>query len=400
MKIISAADLQNLPNLRSLNLSDNYIMQLKSETFQYNELLQALHLNGNPMYEIQNGTFTSLQNLRVLYLQTNNIRQISNGTFNGLENLFFLRFSTLGHGGAKIGAFRNLTSLKTIDLSVNEISVLTNKSFLGLPSLRFLGLTLNRINHISSGTFRHNPYLRYIRLNFNRLTFISSALCDGPYNMYHLDLSNNNLEEFGIEALLNCAHSLEILNMRRTHIARILPANKPMMAIQQVYLGVNYLVNLTINSLSVFANASRISLYMANINDNSAAALTKLKKIQDLRLDFNHISKDFNFSANQNLLKLNLSHQNLESLSDEKFKGLVKLRTLDVTSNYVSFISKSIFTNFPSLVEVSLVANRLRAIYRDTFQGNNSCRILHLASNTIAEIHEDSFSEMSYLEEL
>ncbi|EDV21081.1 uncharacterized protein TRIADDRAFT_60494 [Trichoplax adhaerens] len=144
------------------------------------------------------------------------------------------------------------------------------------------------------------------RLNFNRLTFISSALCDGPYNMYHLDLSNNNLEEFGIEALLNCAHSLEILNMRRTHIARILPANKPMMAIQQV------------------------SLYMANINDNSAAALTKLKKIQDL----------------------NLSHQNLESLSDEKFKGLVKLRTL------------------------------------------------HLASNTIAEIHEDSFSEMSYLEEL
>ncbi|RDD35801.1 hypothetical protein TrispH2_012041, partial [Trichoplax sp. H2] len=93
-------------------------------------------------------------------------------------------------------------------------------------------------------------------------------------------LSRNKISVFN-QTYLPEFRKLKILNMRRTHIARILPANKPMMAIQQVYLGLNYLVNLTINSLSVFANASRISLYMANINDNSAAALTKLKKIQD-----------------------------------------------------------------------------------------------------------------------
>ncbi|EDV21080.1 uncharacterized protein TRIADDRAFT_60493 [Trichoplax adhaerens] len=138
MRIISAADLQNLPNLRSLNLNDNYIMQLKSETFQYNELLQALYLQTNNIRQISNGTFNGLENLFFLDLTNNPIFILPSGLLSSKPKLSNVRFSTLGHGGAKIGAFRNLTRLKTIFIFGGFINRIKYGIFANLPSITHL----------------------------------------------------------------------------------------------------------------------------------------------------------------------------------------------------------------------------------------------------------------------
>uniref|UniRef100_A0A663EX37 LRRCT domain-containing protein n=1 Tax=Aquila chrysaetos chrysaetos TaxID=223781 RepID=A0A663EX37_AQUCH len=191
----------------SLNLSNNYLRILTTNTFRNLTFLHSLWLDGNNLTFLSPGTFHSLSKLRELHLSRNSrLTYLHANTFRGLLNLISL---DLSH------SFRNLSSLMRLSLEGNHIELLRlgmlnlghnfiadlpNQLFDGLIQLKTMHLEANRITAVDC-TFRHLLNLRNLYLNNNQISSISDSAFSYLNKLHFLHLSKNNLSSLPIRLL-------------------------------------------------------------------------------------------------------------------------------------------------------------------------------------------------------
>jgi hypothetical protein len=156
----------DLPNLRVLDLSDNHLTTLYTDSVLQLSNLVELDLRGNGLTQIINNQ----SNLSHPCLQELDV------SFRGLSSL-------------SLPALSAFTSLKTLNISINHITMLNNTAFSYLRNLSVLDMSGNHANVFALDVFQTLPELRSVAAEDFRLccpelfhaSFLGSAgVCRAP----------------------------------------------------------------------------------------------------------------------------------------------------------------------------------------------------------------------------
>ncbi|XP_015230278.1 PREDICTED: toll-like receptor 2 type-2 isoform X1 [Cyprinodon variegatus] len=136
LQAISAADFQNLPQLRRLLLQYNNISHIDDDAFKNNLLLETLNIFNNSLHEIPASPLTSLLNLTELYMSNNLYRNAT------LANSFsrLVRLKVLSMGGPLVMGLRknDFHPIKNIQLEGFAIKCSSNLSYYEKGSLEVI----------------------------------------------------------------------------------------------------------------------------------------------------------------------------------------------------------------------------------------------------------------------
>jgi Leucine-rich repeat (LRR) protein len=134
-----------------LELSENHLSEISSDTFAGLTSLQKMWLNNNRLSEIPPSTFSKLTTLEELNLSENQISKVPPNIFSGLTYLEELNLSENHLSEIPPGIFLGLASLQRLWLDNNNLSEIPPGTFVGLTSLEVLGLDYNHLSEIPLG---------------------------------------------------------------------------------------------------------------------------------------------------------------------------------------------------------------------------------------------------------
>ncbi|XP_022252452.1 leucine-rich repeat-containing protein 70-like [Limulus polyphemus] len=215
---------QNVPNLEVLDLRDNVFYYIKPFEFQHLKRLRVLRLDNNYLGDIRENTFSG-HNLDTLNLSRNNIISIDSCAFCN-SSIRHLDASNNRLTLVKKSVFSPLSdSLETLNIGFNKLDHITVANIIDpLEKLQRLSLAGMQLEKLFVTTFSQNRNLRYLDLSKNELECLPSAVLEPLTNLEELDLSNNGLKELQLSTLkiINETSSLQKvrLHSNRWHCSK------------------------------------------------------------------------------------------------------------------------------------------------------------------------------------
>ncbi|XP_078578130.1 uncharacterized protein LOC144863042 [Branchiostoma floridae x Branchiostoma japonicum] len=284
-----------IPNLLELNLEDNFITELRSNSFRLRPNLQILRLGGNKIIDVTNSAFDGLSQLLKLYLNRNNIETIE-----------------------AFGSLSGPSSLELLDLQKNKLTSISIGTFTGIPLLTELNLSSNNISKIEDGSFGHLKKLRVLYLNSNQILKLTNATFFGMSSLNRLTLSNNKIQNLPDMALKG-AGSLEFLDLTSNSISTITQtAFSGLLNLTALSLSTNNISSVEDGAFRDLVKLNSLSLWDNNLQDISAS--TFLGLAPEDRTD------------NTGLEVLYLAGNRLTTIRKDDFARLTKLTFLTLFS--------------------------------------------------------------------
>ncbi|XP_071763438.1 leucine-rich repeat-containing protein 4B-like isoform X3 [Centroberyx gerrardi] len=187
---IEVGAFNGLPNLNTLELFDNRLTVVPSQAFEYLSKLRELWLRNNPIETLPAFAFHRVPSLRRLDLgELRKLDFISEAAFEGLVNL---RFLNLGMCGLKdIPNLTPLVRLEELELSGNQLGIVRPGSFQGLVSLRKLWLMHSRVSVIERNAFDDLKNLEELNLSHNSLHSLPHDLFTPLHQLERVHLNHN-----------------------------------------------------------------------------------------------------------------------------------------------------------------------------------------------------------------
>ena len=207
---------EGLPNLNRLSLGrSDQLAELEKGVFDTLPNLDSLALWSNRLTSLQPGLFGALSKLRVLNLIGNDLESLESGVFEGLGNLQILYLESNHLTNLQPGLFGGLSNLKTLLLEDNRLTNLQPGLFGTLPNLQYLNLRRNDLASLDPGVFDGIRSLRGLYLEDNRLTALEKGVLGHWPSLQHLYLDGN-----GLNALDRSLFSSDTLSIARLHLGR------------------------------------------------------------------------------------------------------------------------------------------------------------------------------------
>ena len=100
------------------------------------------------------------------------------------------------------------------------------------------------------------------------------------------------------------------------------------------------------------------------------------------------------------LKSLDLSHNKLETLTENIFLGFTKVHSLDLSSNLIPFLNDSAFYGLNQLSNLDLSSNSLLFLSDNVFNGLHNLLTLNLNSNRIKFLRNGTVTGLSNLKTL
>ncbi|XP_077992777.1 uncharacterized protein LOC144446810 [Glandiceps talaboti] len=398
-----------------LNLEGNRIDSLKKEQFKHlrYHYLKKLILTSNSMGVIEDYTFIGLGKLEDLSLEYNQINQLSRYTFVGLENLQFLSLMENNIATITNGTFEVLGKLQKLDLDACGIQRIEVGAFKGLANLQQLILRTNNLDNFPDQCLVHLPVLTYLSLDNNPLMEVPQQICTHLSYLTKFELSTHEVKtlEFGKDFQL--CKNLDFLaidvagQLGHQQQWKIIDENtfkyfnKPLRNLELYYRHVNvcgspFVPFQRIDSVEL----KRGDMYDYNTDKLSVAELRQLlyafEGVKILNLGLFQLSGhtlDFDSTTLQGLESVSLEelkiYQTKLTLEDFTFQWLKFLRTLSLTSVYLTTIPDRVFYNLTGLEELDLRGNKLTAIPRTALSILTNLKMLNLAGNMIHRVTAD-----------
>ena len=105
-------------------------------------------------------------------------------------------------------------------------------------------------------------------------------------------------------------------------------------------------------------------------------------------------------SQKSKLELLDLSHNKLQTLTENAFVGFFKLQILDVSSNVISSIHVSTFIGLDNLHKLDLSSNYITSLSDNGFKDLHNLQILYVNDNYLSSIGNRTFYGLSHLKTL
>ncbi|KAG5845308.1 hypothetical protein ANANG_G00137420 [Anguilla anguilla] len=287
--------------------------------------LKILDISKNSIFSLQFSVFSALKEAEVIMLAHNKINKIEKGAFLGLISLRGLDLSNNLLGEIYPYTFENLPNVVHINLSYNHIGVIVYKSFDGLYNLTTLDLTGNSITVLH--TFAKIPNLKQLLLGDNDIQSVYGLPVFAKTSTV-VELGNNKLRD--LKALY------EIL------------ANLPY--VQTILFGSN-LISVCFPSHSI---PPQNSLMVLDLQKNAMQSIWASEVCLDV---FDNLSNLHSISLMGNALR--------SPLPKGIFKGLVSLKSMDLSFNMLTYLPKDTFPK--NLKSLDLSHNSLSSPDPDAF---------------------------------
>lgn len=284
-KIAQQSKINSRIDLRHLGISSitkNMLRNISS--------VHSIDFQSNEITEIENGSFTENGKLEKIDLMENHLTKITKHIFSG-----------------------NFHELQEINLSFNAISTIESGSFDRLVNLVSMDISSNCITHLHSNLFKKCSDLREIVLSSNRITKIGSNLFNMKTALNLLDMSFNNLETIPKFQIKSIKH----LDMSHNKITKL------------------------------------------DLNHESSHERKKLANVEELSVAYNAITKCVKMSEMRNdIIRLDLSHNQINDMND--FPILLSMEVLELSHNNISSLSVYKFRErFPSLKALNISENKI-----------------------------------------
>ncbi|XP_013874230.1 leucine-rich repeat-containing protein 4B, partial [Austrofundulus limnaeus] len=222
-------------NTRYLNLQENSIQVIKSDTFKYLRHLEILQLSKNQIRQIEVGAFNGLPNLNTLELFDNRLTLVPSHAFEYLSKLRELWLRNNPIETLPGYAFHRVPSLRRLDLGeLKKLDFISDAAFVGLINLRYLNLGMcglkdipkltplvrleelelsgNRLEIIRPGSFQGLVSLRKLWLMHSQVSVIERNAFDDLKSLEELNLSHNSLHSLPHD-LFTPLHQLERVHL-------------------------------------------------------------------------------------------------------------------------------------------------------------------------------------------
>ena len=164
--------------LGELFLGRNEISFLEPFTFMYVSNIYKLDLSQNMLTVLRSNTFFGLVKLKFLDLNGNNkLTTIEAGAFVGLSSIPELQLKDLALSKTEAEAFIGMPLLRKLDLSGNNLAKLPEGQFIGLSRLNTLNVSLNPDLSMMKSVLNDLVFLEFLQSdNFKYCCFVSDRI--------------------------------------------------------------------------------------------------------------------------------------------------------------------------------------------------------------------------------
>lgn len=429
-----------LPELTTLNLSNNSFLTLPEFVFANLTKLKKLSLANNLLYSLEN-SLVSLHNLEILNLSYTNIRHIRRGhLFSLLPTAKIITegnvFQTMSNRAFDNPFLKNEVTKSdfylpdyeqsaavveanywkmTSDCS-NVESVLIKHYSSHRESEMHLdkntqvkicvqGHDVVRLEELILDDNSSSSGCRVVRIDYERRRIVATKdfyIQNFNRDWYRLqklqilelDFSYNSMVEIDRELLNDLPGDLGTVNLKNNFIAQI-----DRHVIENENLKILILSNNLIKKIEegAFENTKLSSLYLSN---NLIESLDFIKTLPatltEISLDGNQIKTidEDVFTGLPNLLYLNLRKNEIERLNKNMFRGLRSLSVLDLSRNHIKSVEPGSFRHLYSLNVLNLYNNFISNLERASFEGLASLKTLNLGWNKIQNVTKFSFADL------
>ncbi|XP_068620739.1 toll-like receptor 3 [Battus philenor] len=377
--------------LQILDLSHNALDKLSEEFFRRFTKLDHLNLSYNHLTDLYGSLFEGLNNLRILNLDHNDLIDV-NSSFLMLNDLQELSLKENRIEEVLIRDFQNLINIKKLDLSSNDISHIEEGVFNNMTSLNKLDLSDNLIEDITMKCFHGNLRLNSINLSENKLSSLPDKLFVWK-NISFFSIKNNNLDGELVKGKfdgLNNVISLDIANQKLTSIG------------DTAFFGLDKLEKLLLNNNSIRTLHKRSFRLLRNLKylDLSNNFITSIDFEKDHLENLEILILNYNYIINvvyddlynlKNLKFLYMSYNRNLNVAAKTLKELHKLEKITLTLLYPVLYS-NLFDDSIPLVDIDVSFSEIRFVRNDTFKGMAGLKYINMSNCLIEDVQFNSFS--------
>ena len=377
------------PGLSVCHCTDNYTnvdckgKHLLSVPELIPDTVETLELERNDFTNISTGTFQKWHRIKVLLLNFNKIAKI------------------------EPFAFKGLTSVRYLDLTSNQIKILENDSFAGLPNLEKLCLTTNKIQSIEQNAFRGTTSLSFIIFQKNKLSAVP-AIGQQP-DLTYLNFEGNRIVNATIPEsyiVSNRITNLVLSNNKITTLEKRTFQAFAGASLKDLKIAKNKIQMIDSGTMQWFKSVRNLK-----IGDNTLLGMPEFNQLvtglQDKDLQILDISGlDFGIDLSENTFEglkdipikiLVMKRCGIVILNDQVFKHIKYVIDLDLSTNEIRSISETAFDTFDKLTTLKLSGNRLGSIPN---QLPSSLKVLYLDRNYLKKVEKYAFQDLPQLTEL
>ncbi|CAH0590056.1 unnamed protein product [Chrysodeixis includens] len=383
---LSGYEVNRLSSINIFNASHNEIESVESNSFNQAYTLQKLDLSYNHIKTtIETVMFINNDKLEYIDLYSNNITIIQDRAFNHC-NLSYLNLERNNITGA-IGeyTFNGLIGISILDLSKQNISQIKNNAFSTMEQLVHLNLSTNHIEIIENASFV-NTTVQVLDLSHNQVSDLY-FLQNGLSNLTELYINNNLITVVPKYSFRNQTE-LKSLDLSMNRITTIEEYGLPLINLQY---------------FKIFGNCLK-----GEINKNVFSPARYLRFLDMANFNLTSIN-DFAFFNLTLLARLNISNNQIQTVSPNNFMGVDNMYSLDMSYNNITNLTfsnstlthlKAVYLNNNKLTNVSrLFVNKCNLLYLDLSNNNignpieigshflPNLTVLHLANNKIIEFN-------------
>lgn len=347
-----------LPNIETLDLSNNYILEIKNLANDQSKLKELI-LNDNNLTILNGISCLDGDVLTKLEIGNNDIVELSPISKHCI-NLKYINFEC--NKIQSISCLSSLNNLIQINGSYNRIN--KSNDIYSLSDLENIAILDLKGNDICNTINNYRYYTIFCMKSLRMLDgkSVTNKEIEESLSMYggrlHFDYLVNKIGHQYFD-------EIRILNLSNCNIA--------------------ILDELTPLNPTKFSNIKELNLSDNNLSDNISIVLT-LKTLVYLNLNNNQIDKIDGLNELQNLEKVQLDGNKIESISSLNLFGLQYLKYLSLNNNRIVNIDGLI--NLPNLQTLDLSSNKIRKIPSNSFNEigktlnelnlkNNGLRILN-----------------------
>ncbi|CAH1774716.1 unnamed protein product [Owenia fusiformis] len=363
--------LQHVSGLRVLRLMECLVPKLEGdEDVCEVKTLTDLNLSGNNVTAIEDSAFCGMKNIRSLDLSFNGLNTLTLSTLNGLRN----------HGYSR---------LQRLHLENNLIEEVTEDALAGLVLLKELYLSKNHIKVLPNHMFADLTNLRQLELNDNEIQTIGRYAFAGLHALVQLRLDGNRIMTFNREFL-------------------------PLISLRFLSIDNNNITSLRPSSFMGLLHISKINLSWNKIKRLPPGLFHNMEHLRELDLSHNVIEALWPgaFSPDERgfLEELDISNNYVKFITEHAFQGLSRLRRLNLRSNElkslsgadikavinsggktVTFTTKSAFEDLVSISYLDVSDNRITELMEWQLAELEALEIFNVSSNGIEIIDEHTF---------
>ncbi|CAH1762121.1 15066_t:CDS:10, partial [Entrophospora sp. SA101] len=383
--------IQSCTQLRELHLSSNDLERIPQSVRQ-SELLSSLNINSNKLKDLDHAKLDKIKGILNLQVENNMLQSLPE---------YFERFTTLNFLNIANNSFTEfplvickITTLSKLDVSFNKISSIPDEigqlvhlkrlfmignqladslpnSFKNLTSLRELDIRKNKIQNLD--VISSMPNIERLLADSNKISMINLS----SRTLQQLILSSNRFTQFGLSAPATCLTVLSLAHSKLTTLPDELFENLP--AIEKIDLSNNQFVSLpkTIGLLTRLTHLSCVNNILSEL-PGEISTLVSLRVLEIRNNNLTSLPQEIWLCNNLTVLNAN------NNLTVEIFPAislLMELKILNLSFNDLDEIPTGGLIN-PYLTELYLSGNQLSSL-PDDIEKLSNLRILHVNGNKL-----------------